>query len=158
MLRRAQHPPHGTPGMEKAIKIFQDWVNYYSELKESRHAFTLLPKPIVQHWLPVAETVNENPTQDMDIEPIDTRFAKLYTTLEPKKRLADTLLDPTKPYEADWEIERYNALSELVEWNKGMYSWTDLWDKKGVPSTEHLRKIMWAWSVDAKELKDMLKT
>ena len=137
MLHRAKHHPHRTEDIDKAISIFEVWIKEtYPATKASQRDFKpVLSKKLVQSFMDKLKSTKG----------VDTKFAELYVDLEPRKRLANTLVDPEKPGETDWDKARYDALCKLVpdgrEFEDG-----DLWAKDGGPSKAQLELIAWAWS------------
>lgn len=153
MLHRALGHPHKTSGILAAIEILKAWVTDYPTKKASLRQFKLLKKKTVEKWLKRVEEHNEDHeanSQDF----IDTEFARLYIDLPPKKRLANTLLRNSHPEGPDWEVQRYNTLNKLVPLQvSGDMPGTLLWKEPGLPSMQHLKWIMWAFSpVNEKEL------
>lgn len=154
MLHRALGHPHKTNGILAAIEILQAWVTDYPIKKASMRQFKLLKKEVVEKWLKVVEEHNED-LEATSSDFVDTDFAKVYISMPPRKRLANTLLDDSRPQGPDWEVQRYDTLSTLVPSDilSSDASKATLWKKSKTPSTEHLKWIMWAYS-PAKE-KDL---
>ena len=77
------------------------------------------------------------------------KFAERYIDLPKGKRLGNTLVDDSKPEEADWERMRYDTLCDLVgEDHEKASSWNDeqLWNRKTQVTRKHLQLIAWAWT------------
>lgn len=197
MLHRALHHRHRTGAMADAIVVLRAWVEgEYPALKAALRSFPLLSRETVGQFLAAARRVSHETGEQRDggIEQhdeddddddesrtagtggttttIDLAFAEMYTTLPRGKRLANTLVDRTRPGEEDWEIRRYRALCDLLPTDDRAAAaaaplsekalWTDARDErvpKGrtdvkpgrgeggrVPTTEHLRMILWAYS------------
>ena len=140
MCQRAKGHPHPTEDMKQAIEIFQRWLkDTYPAAKEAKRDFKpALSKPTVQRYM---ERLEED-------EDIDTAFAKAYVALEPRKRLANTLMNPEKPAEADLDRVRADQLSKLVPEGKQEEGFNDeeLWEANKQISRYHLRLIALAWS------------
>lgn len=152
MLHRAKHHPHKTSAMTQAISILEDWTKDYKARKEALLTFKLLPKTVVDKYLALAESYNEDQCNLDSADLINTEFATMYISLGPKKRLANTLVDPKKPEEDDWEVRRYRVLCELTRSQEYKHTSGDLWQKDKNPTVEHLRLLMWAYSPAAKGL------
>lgn len=150
MLHRARHHPHATPEMQKAITILADWTATYKTRKSELLTYKLLPKAVVEKYLPSAESHNED--QENEGDSVNTEFAVIYISLPPKARLANTLVNPKQPGEEDWEVCRYRALCALTHHQKRAFLAEELWDSDGVPSEIHLRMIMWSYSPASKKL------
>ncbi|CCG80787.1 protein of unknown function [Taphrina deformans PYCC 5710] len=145
MLHRARGHPHKSANMMDAMVILQDWVDSYRPRKASLRTFKLISRDTVERYLKRAEEHNE--AQEGTSETIDVEFARMYTSLAPKKRLANTLVDSTRPGEQDWEVRRYEALCALVPEDHEMEG--ELWLEMGSgkePSVLHLKWIMWGYS------------
>lgn len=137
MYNRAKHHPKKTKDMEAAMEIFHKWLKEtYPKQKSDLRVFKPLQKKTIELFLPDLKKAKG----------IDTKFAELYVTLEPRKKLANVLVDDTKPGEQDWDKARVDALSELVPDKDNGSEESDLWEKDGVPSNYHLSLIAWAWS------------
>lgn len=136
MYNRAKHHPKKTADMDAAIAVFGKWLNEtYKEQKAAQRVFKNLTKKTMELFLPDLRRAKG----------LDTTFAETYVRLEPRKRLANVLVDDTKPEEPDWDKARLDALSKLVPDGEGPDE-DALWEKDGVPSQYHLSLIAWAWS------------
>ncbi|KAL9112984.1 MAG: hypothetical protein Q9227_002849 [Pyrenula ochraceoflavens] len=137
MFNRAKHHPHHTDDIEKAMAVFEKWLKEtYPAAKASQRDFKpVLSKKLVRGFMDKLKSTKE----------IDTDFVETYIDLEPRKRLANTLVDPEKPGEADLEKLRYDALCKLVPEGKD-FEENELWASEGGPSKAHLELIAWAWS------------
>lgn len=138
MYNRAKHHPKKTEDMKAAMAVFDKWLKetYPKEKAEQRVFKPLLAKKVLEQFLPDLQKAKG----------IDTRFAELYVALEPRKKLANVLVDDTKPGEADWDKTRVAALSKLVPDADNAVDEAALWDKDGVPSHFHLSLVAWAWT------------
>ena len=163
MYNRAKHHPSmkkdpngttaNTADIRSAMAIFREWLDetYPAAQKGLRAGGfkPLLSKKIIQKYLPRIQ-------DSKDVSSTAKQFAEMYSSLPKGKKLGNTLVDDSKPMEADWEVKRYTELNELVKdeksgWEKG----GELWDESGskVISEEHLKLIAWAWSpVDERNL------
>lgn len=137
MYNRAKHHPKKTADMDGAIAVFEKWLKEtYKEQKAAQRVFKPLPKKTVELFLPELHEATG----------VDTTFADMYVKLEPRKRLANVLVDDTKPGEPDWDQTRLDALSKLVPDGEEGVDEDALWEKDGVPSQYYLSLIAWAWS------------
>lgn len=151
MYNRAKHHPKKTKDMEAAIGVFSKWLNEtYKKEKAGQRVFKPLPKKTVELFLP-----DLNKAKD-----VDTTFAEMYVKLEPRKKLANVLVNDKEPGEPDWDRTRVDALSKLVPDEKNEVDADELWSEDGVPSDYHLSLISWAWSPlsDYKLLKETGKS
>lgn len=146
MYHRAKGHPHKTAGMHDAMTIFQSWLDTYKEKKSELREFKILSKTTVEKYLKLAEEHNED-REGAGEDLIDLQFARMYVGLPPKKRLANTLVNDSRPGEEDWEIRRYRALCALV---KDTYDESDLWVHPSKDAQQltlhHLTMVMWAYS------------
>ncbi|CAN8098469.1 unnamed protein product [Discula destructiva] len=140
MYNRAKHHPKKTKDMEAAMAVFDKWLKEtHPKAKAEQRVFKpLLSKKVMELFLPDLKKAKS--------KDIDTTFAELYVTLEPRKKLANVLVDDTKPGEPDWEKARLDALSKLVLDENQEVEEDALWEKEGVPSAYHLNLIAWAWT------------
>lgn len=137
MYNRAKHHPKKTKDMEAAIGVFSKWLNEtYKEQKAAQRVFKPLPKKTMELFLPDLKAAKG----------VDTTFADMYVRLEPRKKLANVLVDDKAPGEADWDRTRVDALSKLVPDEANDVDAGELWSEDGVPSRYHLSLIAWAWS------------
>lgn len=119
------------------MEIFHKWLKEtYPKQKSDLRVFKPLQKKTVELFLPVLK----------EAKGIDAKFAELYVKLEPRKKLANVLVDDTKPGEQDWDKARVDALSKLVPDKDNEIEESELWENDGVPSNYHLSLIAWAWS------------
>ncbi|KAI9669066.1 MAG: hypothetical protein M1831_000658 [Alyxoria varia] len=140
LYHRAKGHPHKTPGIKSAIATFELWLTekYPAEKAAQRDFKPLLSKTMVERFLPLMR----------EDKVVDERFAEMYVTLPPRKRLANVLVDEKNPQGRDWEAERLAVLQELVPAGKE-FGEEDLWLKtSGVKkvSSKHLQMVAWAWS------------
>lgn len=137
LYNRAKHHPNKTKDMEAAIGVFGKWLNEtYKKQKAEQRTFKPLSKKAIESFLPDLKQAKA----------IDTTFAELYVKLEPRKRLANVLVNDKEPGEPDWDQTRLDALSKLVPDKNNEVGEDDLWEDDGVPSQYHLSLICWAWS------------
>lgn len=140
MFNRAKHHPKKTDDIKAAQAVFETWLKetYPKAKAEQREFKPVLAKKTMETVLPLLKQAKG----------VDTTFAEMYVELEPRKRLANTLVDESQPGEADWDKARTTALSELVPEGEGDDTTSEdkLWGEDGKPSTYHLSLIAWAWS------------
>lgn len=138
MFNRAKHHPKKTDDIKAAQAVFETWLKetYPKAKSEQREFKPVLGKKTMETVLPLLK----------EAKGIDTTFAEMYIELEPRKRLANTLVDESKPGEADWDKARTTALSELAPDGDDNISDDKLWGEDGKPSTYHLSLIAWAWT------------
>lgn len=137
MYNRAKHHPKKTKDMEAAMAVFHTWLKEtYPKQKAELRVFKPLQKKTVELFLPDLQKAKG----------IDTNFAEMYVTLEARKKLANVLVDDSKPGEFDWDRTRMEALTNLVPDENNEVDETELWEEDGVPSNYHLSLIAWAWS------------
>jgi hypothetical protein len=145
MYHRAIHHPHKTPAMGAAIVIFKEWIDVTypatkANLRGDGGFKPLLSKQVVKRFLPRIES---------QLSREDKRFADIYLSLTKNKRVGNVLLDDKDPGGKDWEVERYEALSQYVpiaKEDKSGWEYEELWTEKKEPTIEHLKLIAWAWS------------
>lgn len=152
MLYRAKGHKHKTPGIEAAIKIFQEWVDTYRDQKAALRQFPLLSKDKVKVYLGRYDkgTYGSEGEADDEIRSAE-EFARMYVALEARKRLANTLYDNEHPEKEDWEVRRYKQLCSLVGGSR-KYEVGDLWidERERLPTKLHLKMILWAYSPSRK--------
>lgn len=138
MFNRAKHHPKKTDDIKAAQAVFEKWLKetYPKAKSEQREFKPVLAKKTMEATLPLLKQAKG----------VDTKFAEMYVELEPRKRLANTLVDESQPGEADWDKARTTALSELVPEGGDDISEEKLWGEDGKPSTYHLSLIAWAWT------------
>jgi hypothetical protein len=138
MFNRAKHHPQKTDDIKAAQAVFEKWLKEtYPKAKSEQRVFKpVLAKKTMEAVLPLLKQA----------EGVDTAFAEMYVELEPRKRLANTLVDESQPGEADWDKARTTALSELVPEGGDDISEEKLRGEDGKPSVYHLSLIAWAWS------------
>jgi hypothetical protein len=145
MYHRATHHPHKTSAMEEAMAIFKEWIDLTypaakAELRSDGGFKPLLSKEIVKKYQPVIES---------QLAKTDRRFIEVYIGLGKNKRLGNVLLDDEEPGGKDWEVERYEALCQLVpegKESKDGWEYDELWTEEKDPTVQHLKLIAWAWS------------
>lgn len=147
-VKKAKTADSGPQGIKDALAIFKTWLDETypaskAALRVGGGFKPLLSKSFVSQIMPKLE---KNKSK---IGPDALAFAQMYSSLPKNKRLGNVLLDDDKPGEADWEVQRYEALAALVpedkettkDWDKA-----DLWDGEGGLTLEHLKLVAWAWS------------
>lgn len=130
--------------MQSAIAIFNEWLKVtYPAAKKALRASGFKPvlsKDIVAAYQ--SRCKSALPQESL-------RFLDMYVELPKNKRLANVLLDTSKPGEKDWEQERYEVLCDLVPEEKEAakaWEYDDLWDEEKQPTQTHLELIAWGWS------------
>lgn len=138
MFNRAKHHPKKTDDIKAAQAVFEKWLKetYPKAKSEQREFKPVLGKKTMETALPLLNKAKG----------VDTTFAEMYIELEPRKRLANTLVDDSKPGEADWDKARTTALSKLAPEGNDSIPEDKLWGDDGQPSTYHLSLIAWAWT------------
>lgn len=137
MYNRAKHHPKKTKDMEAAIAVFSKWLNEtYKQEKAAQRVFKPVPKKTIELFLPDLKRAKD----------VDTTFAELYVKLEPRKKLANVLVNDKEPGEADWDKARVDALSQLVPNEENDVGEDDLWDEDGSLSVFHMKLLSWAWT------------
>jgi hypothetical protein len=146
MCARARTHSHQTPAMREAAALFHEWMTItYPLAKDSLRAGggfkPVLPKEVLANLR--GEMVDKGLTQN------DLRFVDFYINLGRGLRLANQLVDPKKPGERDWDVERYQSLCRLVPEDKETiddWQYSELWDDNKMPTTKHLKLIAWGWT------------
>lgn len=150
MYHRAAHHPSGktNTNIQAAMKVFRTWLDEtYPAARAAQREYPLLKKDVVEAYIPrIQEKLGEP----------ETKWAKLYVKLSKGKRLANVLMDETKPEERDLAVVRQNVLDQIIEdeCREELPSKQDdgLWDEEA-PSLLHLKLIAYAFSpVKADEL------
>ncbi|PSS03433.1 hypothetical protein BD289DRAFT_449529 [Coniella lustricola] len=137
MYNRAKHHPHKTKDIEKAIAIFGIWLaETYPKAKAEQRVFKPLSKKTVEALLPDLKARSG----------VNTAFAEIYIGLDRKKRLANVLVDNSKPAGPDWDRARIDALSKLVPDKDKEFDDQELWEEDGTLSNHHVALLAWAWS------------
>jgi len=152
MLYRAKGHKHKTPGIEAAIKIFQEWVDGYKEEKAALRSLPLLSKGKVEEYLEKYDQGDCGTEGEPDDELKHAEeFARMYVDLGARKRLANVLYDNEHPEKEDWEVRRYKHLCSAVD-EKKKYEVGDLWidERERLPTKQHLKMILWGFSPSKK--------
>ncbi|PWN45756.1 hypothetical protein IE81DRAFT_167876 [Ceraceosorus guamensis] len=146
MLHRAKGHPSKTEGIKASIPIFQEWVDSYQSRKSALRSFKMLKKDRVARYL---KYVDEH-THYSDKEwQASKSWAERYVALQPKQRLANTLMDEKDPAGEDLESHRYRVLHEIVpDVPRDAWQQEDLWAdiSKRIPSGTHLKMLLYAYS------------
>lgn len=164
MYHRAKHHPSmkkassDTGQMKEAMEIFREWldVTHPAEKAQLRGGGfkPLLSKSTLQMYMKRIQASDK-------VEKVAKEFVEMYTELPKGKRLGNVLVDNTKPKEPDWEVVRYEQLSELASAGKEeakAWDYDELWGKdsngRRRVTEGHLKLIAWAWSpVNSRELE-----
>lgn len=136
MYHRAKHHPSSNDNIKAAIKIFEQWLTVtYPARKREEPQRKLLAKDVIEKCLPLLRAkVSED----------DILWAEKYIKLERGKRLANTLMDDSKPGEADMEVIRQQVLKDLVGTGKGKAYKEELWLSDGSLQPKHARCLAYA--------------
>lgn len=154
MYHRAKHHPAmkkkttgsaGLSDMIAAMDIFRHWLDVtYPDARDAQRIGgfkPLLSKKCVERYLERIEacTMIGNDAK---------KFSRVYVDLPKGKKLANVLMDNSKPAEADWERKRYDSLDELCPAGEQApsHAASTLWTEERRPSPQHLALIAWAWS------------
>lgn len=134
--------------MREAIEVFENWITNYNVNGRAKENFNYLPIDLVRSFKPLAERYK--------IE--DNGFLKAYEEVDGDyKQLRDVQVPDS---DVTWDIERNKALKNLVnriaEENIQWFETDE--ELRGLPSKEHTRCIMWAFSHDVAKLKKLLPT
>lgn len=143
MYHRAAHHPSGKTNnnIQAAMKVFRKWLDEtYPTARAAQQDYPLLKKDVVVAYLPVIKE---------KLGDAETDWATLYSGLPKGKRLANTLMDETKPAERDLAVVRQNSLAQAIEdYYEGkipLKKDEKLWEGD-VPSFMHLKLIAYAFS------------
>ncbi|XP_076242319.1 uracil-DNA degrading factor [Calliopsis andreniformis] len=134
--------------MKEAIEVFENWITDYNVNGRAKENFNYLPLDLVQAFKPLADRYK--------IE--NNGFLKAYREVDGdyKKLRAVEIPDST----ITWDIERNKCLKSLVESIKEKETqWFETdGELEGLPSEEHTKCIMWAFSHDSSKLKKLVPT
>ncbi|KAK5106083.1 hypothetical protein LTS08_000199 [Lithohypha guttulata] len=148
MYHRAAHHPSSAKNanIQAAMEIFRHWLDStYVEAKKAQRDFPLLKKDVVEQYLPLLQ-------DRVDELGIEVEWTEKYVDLPKGKRLANVLMDDTKPDKRDLAVVRQNFLDKLVgdKFDGAIPDKKDskLWieDGKREPSDLHLKLIGYGFS------------
>lgn len=134
--------------MKEAVEVFENWITDYNVNGRAKENFNYLTIDLVRAFKPLADKYK--------IE--DNGFLKAYEEVDGDyKKLRNVQVADTS---VTWDIERNKNLKSLVECIKEKkIQWFKTDDElRGLPSEEHTRCIMWAFSHDVGKLKKLLPT
>lgn len=134
--------------MKEAVQVFENWITDYNVNGRAKENFNYLPRELVAAFKPLAERYK--------IE--DNGFLKAYEEAEGDYKKLRNVQVPDSS--VTWDIERNRNLRSLVERIKEKnIQWYETDDElRGLPSEEHTRCIMWAFSHDPAKLKKLVPT
>ncbi|KAI4496146.1 hypothetical protein M0802_008013 [Mischocyttarus mexicanus] len=133
--------------MKEAVQVFEDWITDYNVNGRSKDNFNYLPIDIIREYEPLAEKY--------DIE--DKEFLKAYEDVDGDYKKLRTVKIPES--DLTWDRKRNKFLRALVDRMKEEEdnSWFQIdGDFKSLPTKEHTRCIMWAYSPDPTKLKKLV--
>ncbi|XP_015177266.1 PREDICTED: uncharacterized protein LOC107066818 [Polistes dominula] len=133
--------------MKEAVQIFEDWITDYNLNGRSKDNFNYLSIDIIRAFEPLAEKY--------DIE--DKEFFKAYEEVDGDYKKLRTVKIPES--DLTWDRKRNKFLRALVDRMKEEED--NFWfqidgDLKSLPTKEHTRCIMWAYSPDPTKLKKLM--
>ncbi|XP_017889344.1 uncharacterized protein LOC108630518 [Ceratina calcarata] len=134
--------------MKEAVQVFENWITDYNVNGRAKENFNYLPQDLVKAFKPLAERYK--------IE--DNGFLKAYEEVEGDYKKLRNVQVPDSS--VTWDIERNKNLRSLVQCIKEKnIQWFETDEElRGLPSEEHTRCIMWAFSHDAAKLKKLVPT
>ncbi|XP_046143162.1 uncharacterized protein LOC123988160 [Osmia bicornis bicornis] len=134
--------------MREAVEVFENWITDYNVNGRAKENFNYLPVDLVRAFKPLAERYK--------IE--DNGFFKAYEEVDGDyKKLRGVQVSDSN---VTWDVERNKSLESLVNSIKEKnIQWFETDEElRGLPSEEHTRCIMWAFSHDITKLKKLLPT
>ena len=145
MYHRAAHHKSSTTNLniQAAMKVFRSWLdNDYHEAKAAQRNYPLLKKEVVELYLPQIRA------QAVELG-IESEWAEQYIVA--RKKLANILMDDSKPEERDLAVVRQNFLDSVVNNDfNGEVPPKDnesLWDGQcNVISSVHMKLIAYGFS------------
>lgn len=150
MYYRAKHHPSSetNSNFQAAMKIFRHWLDEtYPAAREAQTDFPVLKKDVVQRFLPLIEKQQ----QEGELSSEQLEWAKMYAALPKGKRLANVLMDESRPDERDLAVVRQKGLEKLIEedlhGSLPTKDYAGLWMKDGDNvSLLHLKMIAYGFS------------
>ncbi|XP_014600127.1 PREDICTED: uncharacterized protein LOC106784776 [Polistes canadensis] len=133
--------------MKEAVQVFEDWITDYNVNGKSKDNFNYLSIDVIRAFEPLAEKY--------DIE--DKEFLKAYEEVDGDYKKLRTVKIPES--DLTWDRKRNKFLRALVDRMKEKEdnSWFQIdGDLKSLPTKEHTRCIMWAYSPDPTKLKKLV--
>ncbi|XP_078053350.1 uracil-DNA degrading factor [Augochlora pura] len=135
--------------MKEAVKVFEKWVLGYHLSSRAKENLNYLSLDLVRAFKPLADKYQ--------IE--DNGFLKAYEDADGDyKKLRNVQVSDSVT--VTWDIERNKNLQSLLENIKenNIELFQAEGDLEGLPTEEHTRCIMWAYSYDTAMLKKLLPT
>lgn len=135
--------------MKEAVAVFDDFIRDYKLNGRAKENFNYLALNLVQAFKPLAERYN--------IE--DNGFLKAYEDADGDyKKLRN--VEVSESSTVTWDVERNKNLQSLlkdIKENNNKWFHAD-GELEGLPTEEHSKCIMWAFSPDKEKLKKLLPT
>ncbi|XP_076382663.1 uracil-DNA degrading factor [Megalopta genalis] len=133
--------------MKEAVSVFEDWVRDYNLNGRAKENLNYLSLDLVRAFKPLAEKYQLE----------DNGFLKAYEDADGDYKKLRNVQVPDSDA-VTWDIERNKKLQNLLENIKETSSkWYQAdGDLEGLPTEEHTRCIMWAFSYDTAKLKKLL--
>ncbi|XP_076296013.1 uracil-DNA degrading factor [Lasioglossum baleicum] len=135
--------------MKEAVVVFEDWIRDYKLNGRANENFNYLALDLVRAFKPLAESYK--------IE--DNGFLKAYEDVDGDyKKLRNAKVSESST--VTWDIERNTKLQGLlkdIKENSSKWFQAD-GELEGLPTEEHTKCIMWAFSHDTGTLKKLLPT
>lgn len=135
--------------MKEAVAVFEDWIREYKLNGRASENFNYLALDLVRAFKPLAERYK--------IE--DNGFLKAYEDADGDyKKLRNVKVSESST--VTWDIERNKNLQSLlkdIKENSSKWFQAD-GELEGLPTEEHTKCIMWAFSHDTATLKKLLPT
>lgn len=134
--------------MKEAIQVFENWITEYNVNGRAKENFNYLPIDVVRAFKPLAEKFNID----------DNKFLEAYEEVNGDYKKLRSV--PVPESDATWDIERNRKLRDIVsEMKEKSTPWYqadgELCD---LPTEDHVRCIMWAFSHDLARLRKLLPT
>ncbi|XP_043669002.1 uncharacterized protein LOC122629536 [Vespula pensylvanica] len=132
--------------MKEAVQLFEDWITDYNVNGRSQDNFNYLSIDVIRAFEPLAKKY--------DIE--DKGILKAYEEVDGDYKKLRTLQVPES--DLTWDKKRNKFLREFVDRMKEEdISWFETdGDLQSLPTKEHARCIMWAYSPDPTKLKKLV--
>lgn len=126
-----------------ALKIFEDWLKNFEFQNLAKENKAYLPLAAVEIFVPLKEKYGvKNELTDSFLEAYKVKAKGDYKNL---RTVSSGDGHPT------WDIVRNRELKKI--WNEFEESRPDLWNSDDLPTEEHLRLILWAYSPEASKIK-----
>ncbi|XP_076268682.1 uracil-DNA degrading factor [Rhynchophorus ferrugineus] len=134
--------------INEAMKIFEDWLKDFEFKNLSKENRAYLPLASVEALLPLKEKYGFK-------DDLSERFLKAYKDKAKGdyKNLRTVSSGEDKP---TWDIVRNQEIKKI--WKGFEESKPDLWNDDDLPTEDHLKLIVWAYSPDASKIKKNLSS